>query len=171
MFFNVADLKDQNDPQGRTYREVNAEKQHAIPLGALVELETGERLRVMMKTRDCDQTPLYSLGLTGDDEIDRLKWRHGYCDESLTVLGGIYKEFSVGEIEIWQVHGDGGNEYNTGPVIAYCSTKEQADQVAKGRGWYGGKGHVQSRAALRIDGKVWLLAERYPIDMMTPNVK
>lgn len=86
--FNVADLTDPNDPQGRTYRQVNAEKTHAIPLGALVELETGERLRVMMHTRDCDQTPLYSLGVSGDDEdeIGRMKWHHGYCDESLTVV-------------------------------------------------------------------------------------
>ena len=86
--FNVADLTDPNDPQGRTYRQVNAEKTHAIPLGALVELETGERLRVMMHTRDCDQTPLYSLGVSGDDEdeIGRMKWHLGYCDESLTVV-------------------------------------------------------------------------------------
>lgn len=85
---NVADMTDQNDPQGRTFRQVNAAKTHAIPLGALVELETGERLRVMMHTRDCDQTPLYSLGVSGDDEgdIGRMKWHHGYCDESLTVV-------------------------------------------------------------------------------------
>jgi hypothetical protein len=88
MIINGADLQDPNDPQGRTYRQVNAEKQHTIPLGALVELETGERLRVMLQTRDCDQTPLYSLGVTGDDDdrIGRMKWRHGYCDESLTVV-------------------------------------------------------------------------------------
>ena len=87
-FFNVADLMDPNDPQGRTYRQVNAERTHAIPLGALVELETGERLRVMMHTRDCDQTPLYSLGVMGDEEgeISRMKWQHGYCDESLVVV-------------------------------------------------------------------------------------
>lgn len=85
---NVADMTDPGDQQGRTYRQVNAEKQHAIPLGALVELETGERLRVMMHTRDCDQTPLYSLGVSGDDEdeIGRMKWLHGYGDESLTVV-------------------------------------------------------------------------------------
>ena len=85
---NVADLPDPNDAQGRSYRQVNAKRQHAIPLGTLVELDTGERLRVMMHTRDCDQTPLYSLGVTGDDEdhIGRMKWRHGYCDESLIVV-------------------------------------------------------------------------------------
>ena len=85
MSFNVADLMDPSDHQGRTYRQVNAEKTHAIPIGALVELETGERLRVMMHTRDCDQTPLYSLGVTGDDEdeIGKMKWHHGYSEDGL----------------------------------------------------------------------------------------
>ncbi len=77
-----------NDMQGRTQRQVNAEKTRAIPLGALVELKTGERLRVMMHTWDCDRTPLYSVGVSGDDEdpINLTKWRHGYCDESLMVV-------------------------------------------------------------------------------------
>ena len=34
--FNVADLTNPDDPQGRTYRQVNAEKPHLIPLGASV---------------------------------------------------------------------------------------------------------------------------------------
>lgn len=86
--FNVADLTDPNDSQERTYRQVNAERAHAIPLGTLVELETGERLRVMMHTRDCDQTPLYSLGVTGseEDNIGRMTWHHGYGEESLAVV-------------------------------------------------------------------------------------
>lgn len=42
---NVADLTNPSEPQGRTYRQVNAEKTPAIPIGTLVELETGERLR------------------------------------------------------------------------------------------------------------------------------
>ena len=86
---NVADLTDPSDPQGRTYRQVNAEKPHAIPLGTLVELETGERLRVMAHTRDCDQTPLYSIGFSDQgcgEEYEKTKWHHGYCDESLTVV-------------------------------------------------------------------------------------
>jgi hypothetical protein len=85
---NVADLTDPSDPQGRTYRQVNAEKPHAIPIGTLVELETGERLRVMAHTRDCDQTPLYSIGVSdeGRGEYEKTKWHHGYCDESLTVV-------------------------------------------------------------------------------------
>jgi len=67
-------------------------------------------------------------------------------------------------IEVWQAHGDGG-ERGVGPVIAYCSTREKAEQAAKGKAWYGGDGFVQGRAALRIDGDVWVLAERNPIDL------
>lgn len=80
---NVADLRDPQDPHGRSYRQVNALRTHAIPLGALVELDGGERLRVMKHTRDCDQTPLYSLGVADSSDWT---WNHGYCDDSLTVV-------------------------------------------------------------------------------------
>ena len=79
---NVADLVDPKDPQGRTYRQVNAELKHIIPLGTLVELKTGERLVVMKYTRDCDQTPLYSIGRR--DSITN--WIHGFAEEDLKVI-------------------------------------------------------------------------------------
>lgn len=43
----------------KTGKEVNAEKIHKIPIGALVEIKTGVRLFVVYHGRDCDQTPLY----------------------------------------------------------------------------------------------------------------
>jgi len=61
LFVNVADLVDPNDPSGRTFRQINAEIDHGIPLGALCELESGARLFVIKHDRDCDQTPLYAL--------------------------------------------------------------------------------------------------------------
>lgn len=82
---NVADLTDPNDPQRRTYREVNREKVHKIPLGTLVELETGERLFVKQHTRDCDMSPLYSIGV-GDHDGSLFGTVHGYDEESLTVV-------------------------------------------------------------------------------------
>lgn len=88
---NLADLRDPNDPQGRSYRQVNAEKVHTIPLGALVELESGERLYVVLLGRDCDQTPLYYLSLKDwaedPNEMIRASKRFGgYGNESLTVI-------------------------------------------------------------------------------------
>jgi hypothetical protein len=78
---NVADFADPGDPQGRTYREVNAEKRHGIPLGALVEIESGVRLFVVHQGRDCDQTPMYWLAAT-PDETERSRWTGAYpeCD-------------------------------------------------------------------------------------------
>ncbi len=74
VLFNVADLpSDSNDPNSLTYREVNRKKKHKIPVGTLVEVKFdswfGEgacikahaRLWVFDHTRDCDETPLYSL--------------------------------------------------------------------------------------------------------------
>jgi hypothetical protein len=80
-FINIADLTDPNDPQIRSYREVNTEKTHNIPIGALVELESGARAFVVKHTRDCDQTPLYALAVGPDD--CQFSMNHGYGEESL----------------------------------------------------------------------------------------
>lgn len=86
---DVADLK----PAGseKTYRQLNAEKAHRIPLGALVELRRynsdleededdpfGLRLYVVGHTRDCDQTPLYTLSYkTLDEYLKALEFLEG----------------------------------------------------------------------------------------------
>ena len=64
-FFSVADIKDPRDPQGRSYRQVNAAKTHSIPVGSLVETESGTRLWVAFQGRDCDMTSLYGTSLYG----------------------------------------------------------------------------------------------------------
>lgn len=72
-FIHVADLV--NRETGKTYRELNAEKQHQFPVGSLVEIvhdeenadyeeedaRDGVRLFVAHHYRDCDMTPLYAL--------------------------------------------------------------------------------------------------------------
>ncbi len=80
---NLSDLVDPDDPNGRTYRQVNAAKTHGIPLGALVELGNGARLFVVYLGRDCDQTPLYWLAMSPDEDR-RDKWRGGYDEDALT---------------------------------------------------------------------------------------
>jgi hypothetical protein len=98
---NIADLKDPADPQGRSYREINNARSHAIPVGALVEIThdpeypsamDGARLFVVMQTRDCDGTPLYELCADPEDteqanpRFRNAKWHGGYSEESLTVI-------------------------------------------------------------------------------------
>lgn len=79
---NIADLKDPNDPQGRTYREINNETNHKFNIGDLVEWDDGVRLYVAKLTRDCDGTPLCSLTPEKDDidnlldDYRSLKWVH-----------------------------------------------------------------------------------------------
>ena len=82
-FINITDLKDPNDTQGRSYREVNAGKLHKIPINAIVELKSGARAFVVKHTRDCDQTPLYSLAIDSDPEQHKFSMCHGYGEESL----------------------------------------------------------------------------------------
>lgn len=87
---NVADIVDPDDEQGRTYRQVNAEKVHNIPIGTLVELENGCRAWVVNHGRDCDQTPLYAVSLNRNDTVQRqpgfanYSWDHGWPEECLT---------------------------------------------------------------------------------------
>lgn len=85
----ISDMVDPNDPAGRSYREVNLEKKHNIPVGQLVELKSGVRMFVACQSRDCDGTPLYSLTSTEGDYIQHeprrfnRNWDNGYPEESL----------------------------------------------------------------------------------------
>ena len=60
---------------------------HDIPLGALVELESGVRLFVVHQGRDCDrdQTPLYWLATT-PNEIELSRWTGGYPNYDLVAV-------------------------------------------------------------------------------------
>lgn len=73
-FIKIHDLpNDPNDPNGKSIKEVNLEKKHNIPLGALAEVKYDKwhgngacskvqaRLWVVLQERDCDGTPLYWL--------------------------------------------------------------------------------------------------------------
>lgn len=77
---------------GETYRELNAKKKHNIPIGSLVELDTGARLFVVYHGRDCDRTPLYSLSARKDDIVQERPgfgnrgWLNGYPEHSLKII-------------------------------------------------------------------------------------
>lgn len=79
---NLADLVCPSDHHGRTFRQINAAMLHKIPLGSLVELENGERMYVKRHSRDCDQTPLYSVGMLHEE--DPHKWSH--CHYGVTLV-------------------------------------------------------------------------------------
>lgn len=78
---------------GKTIKEVNLEKNHNIPIGALVEIKSnGVRMFVVKHTRDCDGTPLYSLSPEIDaikienDNLYRYYIFHGYAEEDLILI-------------------------------------------------------------------------------------
>ncbi len=97
---NVADLIDPNDPQKRTYKQVNAARGHTIALGSLVEIVAdadddrynGVRLYVVLQGRDCDMTPLYWLAPDKRDTMrerpgfGNQKWIGGFAADSLRVI-------------------------------------------------------------------------------------
>lgn len=62
-FIKISDLPDPNDPQGRSYKEVNLAKQHVHKIGDRVSIN----LFVTGNTRDCDGTPLYNLSYGMED--------------------------------------------------------------------------------------------------------
>lgn len=90
--FNVADLKDPDDVEGRSYREVNNSKVRTIPIGTLVELEDGVRLWVVHHGRDSDGSVLYELSPEKDDVIvERIgfrnrSWHGGYPEYCLRII-------------------------------------------------------------------------------------
>ena len=70
-------------------------EQHTIPIGTLVEVKPWEygkhnnmRLYVVEHDRDCDGTPLYSLGSMEKPSNNPLfnKHFHGFSIDSLTVV-------------------------------------------------------------------------------------
>ena len=91
-YINVADLIDQNDPQGRTYREVNNATKHSYSVGQLVEISDGVRMFVAKQTRDCDGTPLYCLTpIKGDYSQDyeglaNRNWMNGICEDNMKLV-------------------------------------------------------------------------------------
>lgn len=82
-FINIADLKDPNDPQGRSYREINKSKVHAFSKGDLVETEKGLRAYIVKLGRDCDETPLYWISL--DPNGKHHLWG-GFPDDGLKLI-------------------------------------------------------------------------------------
>jgi hypothetical protein len=88
----ISNLRDPDDPQGRSYGEVNAVRVHKYPIGALVELNHGVRLFVVHHARDCDQTPLYCLAADPNDtHLEREgfynpKWVTGIAEQYLTLI-------------------------------------------------------------------------------------
>lgn len=64
---NISDLKDPDDPKGRSYREVNNEKEHKYAVDDLIEID-GKYAFIARLDRDCDGTPLYSLRTNGHPE-------------------------------------------------------------------------------------------------------
>ena len=85
-FQNIADLKGLDDPQGRTYRQVNNASPHKYGLGVLVEIDNGVRLFTAKQTRDCDGTPLYALTHEKrDDEhpLNEIYWVYGFSEDEM----------------------------------------------------------------------------------------
>lgn len=91
QIINIADVKDLDDPKGRTYRQVNNARTHRFGLGVLVELENGVRLFTAKHARDCDGTPLYCLTPEsrepGDDfPLNELLWVHGHSEDGMKAV-------------------------------------------------------------------------------------
>jgi len=71
--YNMNDMICPDDPQSRTYRQINQAKKHNYSKGQLVEIESGARLFIVHLTRDCDASPLYYLSADRDDIVEQHK--------------------------------------------------------------------------------------------------
>lgn len=71
---SVHSLKESGSKPWRAYRAISAQIPHSIPVGTLVELESGARFFVVSQLRDRDQTPLYNLSLYPEGPV----WAKGF---------------------------------------------------------------------------------------------
>ena len=115
---NIADVP--NPKTGKTPREENAAKSHTIPIGTLVEVKIDywhgdgacekihARLWVVKHTRDCDQTPMYSISRMKDPMIANMLDRshHGIIAEHMKVIE-VTESIKAGEGALeWDDDGD-----------------------------------------------------------------
>ena len=132
QFINVADLDSGN---GKTYREINLATIHKYEVGSLVQiLSTGVRLFIVMHTRDCDGTPLYSLS----HDIDGIKWVSGYSEDSLKLIGikvaskRQYLGVGVGQVRKLGIYinSGSGNLFH-----AYCTGNTATNRIMPEKVW------------------------------------
>lgn len=116
------------DPEtDKTFREMNAELEHNIPLGTLVEVQFDEwfgdgacwkvhaRLYVVAHQRDCDMTPLYSLSRWNDYDFAMTvgQCHHGYAENKLRIVP-VTVDLIRGENALkWGEHEKGGVDVST----------------------------------------------------------
>ena len=120
-FVLLHNLEDPEHP-GKSFRDVNLEKQHAIPFRTLVEYFSeawfGEgacesvigRLFVVMQYRDCDGTPLYAIGPSPESldpersPADPLPkgTRFGFTEESLRPIEVTQRVLDGSDLPRWQ---------------------------------------------------------------------
>lgn len=65
---------------------------------------------------------------------------------------------------VYTVHRNNDDRYS-GPVTDVCSTREIAEKVAAGSGWYGGNAPVYESWAVEVEGKVYLLSSITSVDL------
>ena len=67
---------------------------------------------------------------------------------------------------VFGAYGGGDDRRSPDELLGWFSDKSTADIAADRKGWYGGPGLVKSHPAVRIDGKVYVLANAgQPIDL------
>lgn len=92
-------IHDTVEENGLTRKQNNLNKIHNIPLGSLVQVEFEKhgsagvsvlisgRMRVIAHARDCDGTPLYTLGYWWPT-FSESPLEGGFLEDSLTVIDG-----------------------------------------------------------------------------------
>lgn len=65
-------------------------------------------------------------------------------------------------LQVYKVHGDGG-ERGIGPIIGITLTKDKAEQMCKGKGFFGSHGEIFNGFAIEGDnGELYLLESEIP---------
>ena len=120
----IHDLTDPSDPQGRSYKQVNQSKSHSIPLGTLVELESGCRMFVVFHGRDCDETPLYYLGLAPQGKVVSSGWSEASLRQLTLVPPSMIEVIDISDGERYFPQGYFSSLDSANEAIDKCCAKD-----------------------------------------------
>lgn len=70
-------------------------------------------------------------------------------------------------IDVFAVYETSDEYGRRSALVGYYTSKDGAKMAAKGRGWYGSEGAIESARALEVDGKWYALKESEPIMLDT----
>lgn len=67
---------------------------------------------------------------------------------------------------VWSAHTSVNEMGTDGDLLGWFSTSKGATVAATDKGWWGGMGNVREHGAIKVDGKIYILHSKKPIEKL-----